>query len=141
MSEKIEELIRTNAAINESYKTLVSLMKGFVIGCSLIIVLIIGFMINTRSDIATILAVLATKDNISTLKDDIYKEMSRSISVNTYIEIERQRALTCAELFYDFGMMINRVDVHIREEELEKFRTTSIFKLNNNVIGGTTRGT
>lgn len=142
MGEKIDDLIESNAEIRQSYKSLLSLMKGFVAGCSLVMVLIITFMIDTRSDMATIKAVLATKDNITTLREEIRKgderlhnEMGVYISLASYIAIEYQRGITVADLFLDFGRIVN-----IREEELEKFRTSAMFKLNNNVKLGTTRG-
>lgn len=142
MSEKIDELIESNAEIKQSYKSLLSLMKGFVAGCSLVLVLFIMFMIQTREDIAEIKSTLATKDNIAKLRDEIrqgddklHNEMGVYISLVSYIAIESKRSITVADLFYDFGRA-----VHVKDEELEKFRTSAIFKLNNDIKLGTTRG-
>lgn len=142
MSEKFDELIQSNAEIKQSYRTVISLLKGFIGGCSLVIILIVTFMIDTRSDISEIKAILATKDNIATLREEIrdgdkknHDEIGRYISLVSYIAIENQRSITVADLMCDLGRL-----VHIKEEELEKLRTTAIFDLNNSVNLGTTRG-
>lgn len=142
MSEKIDELIESNAEIKQSYKSLLSLMKGFVAGCSLVLVLFIMFMIQTREDIAEIKSTLATKDNIVKLREEIrqgddklHNEMGIYISLVSYIAIESKRSMTVADLFYDFGRVI-----HVKDEELERFRTSAIFKLNSDIKLGTTRG-
>lgn len=142
MSEKIDKILESNAEIRQSYKSLLSLMKGFVAGCSLVLLLIITFMIDTRSDISTIKAVLATKDNIVKLREEIrqgdlklHNEMGVYISLVSYIAIETKRSMTVADLFYDFGRVVN-----IKDEELERFRTSAIFKLNSDIKLGTTRG-
>ena len=146
MSEKIDELIESNAEITKSnvrieekYRSLVSLIKGFIAGCSIVIILFITFMIQTREDIATIKSTLVTTENIVTLraeiravKDKFHNELGAFLTLNSYIAIEAQRSITVAELFYLFGK-----EVHVKDEELEKFRNTAIFKLNNNVKLGT----
>ena len=63
MSDKLDEIILSNAEIRQSYKTLTSLIKGFITICGFVMVLFITFMIKASSDIAAIKAVLATKDN------------------------------------------------------------------------------
>jgi len=142
MSEKIDKIIETNAEIKQSYKTLVSLIKGFFAGCGLVFVLVIAFMIDTRSDIAEIKATLATTENIATLREEIRKvdeklhnEIGRYISLVSYIAIETNRSITVADLLVYLGRLVN-----VKEEELEVLRSTSISKLNNSVNLGTTRG-
>jgi hypothetical protein len=142
MAGKIDELIISNAEINQSYKTLLFIIKSFVAGCSIVLILFIMFMIQTREDIATIKATLATTENIISLKSDLkdaelrlHNEMGIYISLISYIEIEKQKAITVADLFCIFGDRY----MNIKEEELERFRTTAIFKLNNNLSLGTTR--
>ena len=134
MSEKLDEIIISNAEIKQSYSTLISLMKGFIAGCSLVIILFITFMISARSDIATIKATLATKDNIVKLEERLHNEMGVYISLASYLEIEYQRTLSVSDIICDLGRL-----VHIKDEELEKLRTTCIFKLNNNAKLGTIR--
>ncbi len=141
MNEKFNELVESNAEIRQSYRALVSLMKGFIFGCSIVMVLFIAFMIDTRSDIATIKATLATTENITTLRDEISAldkkyngVLGGYLSLTAYIEIEAQRSIAVADVLFLFGQKVN-----VRDEELERFRNTAIFKLNNCVKLGTTR--
>ena len=141
MSGKIDELIESNIEIKQNYKTLISLIKGFIAGCSIVIVLFITFMIQTREDIATIKSTLATTENITTLRAEIsaldkkfFNELGSFLTITSYIEIEAQRTISLADVLEDFGRVVN-----VRDEELEKFRNTAIFKLNNNVKLGTSR--
>ena len=57
------------------------------------------------------------------------------ITTPTYIAIERARSEIVAEIFYDFGKMLN-----VKEEELEPFRLLAIKKMNRSIKTGTTRG-
>lgn len=149
MSEKIDNLIESNLEIQKSYvviqqnhKTLIALMKGFFAGCAVFAVYIASFMINTKSDIDVIKATLATTDNITTLREEykcgdkkLHDEMGVYISLISYLAIENQRSLVLADAFCDMGRQVN-----IKDEELERFRNTIIFKLNNSVNLGTVRG-
>lgn len=122
-------------------------MKGFVAGCSLVMLTFIIFMIDTRADIAAMKATLVTNDNMATLRDEIregdkknHNEIGRYISLVSYIAIEAERSVAVSDLFVSFGRRFLSKDVHIKEEELEKFRTTSIARLNRSVRLGTARG-
>ena len=154
MSEKLDRLIESNveiqknyALIQQSHKTLISLIRNFIIGCSFVIILILTNIITTRSDMATIKATLATTDNIVTLREEIRagdeknrNEIGRYISLVSYIAIEAERARIVSELFVTFSNQFLSRDVHIKDEELERFRNIAIAKLNNAANLGTARG-
>ena len=127
--------------INGKLEVHLTLMRWFMAACGVLIVLFITFMIQTRSDLATIKATLATTKNITTLEKKIesldkkvFNELGAYITIASYIEIEAQRTISLADVLEDFGRTVN-----VRDEELEKFRNTVIFKMNNNVRLGTTR--
>ena len=127
--------------INSKLEIHLTLMRWFMAACAVLIVLFITFMIQTRSDLATIKATLATTENITTLEKKIaaldikfHNELGAFLTISSYIAIEAQRTITLADVLYDFGR-----DVNVKDEELERFRNTVIFKMNNNVKLGTVR--
>lgn len=67
--------------------------------------------------------------------DDTKSDKINALTCLSYSTIERVRSEIVAELFCEFGKMIN-----VKEEELEPFRIIAIRKLNRSIITGTTRG-
>lgn len=128
---KIDQIIESNAEIRSDYKTLTSLIKYFISGFSVVIVLFITFMIQTRDDIATIKATLVTSDNIYTLKKDIDKigsTLDNYILFSDYSNIENGRALIITDAIYELG---NRVD--LSADELFRLKESLKLKLEHQI--------
>jgi len=136
MSEKLDKLIISVEELKLSKKTDIRLMRGFMLACGGVMLYFITFMNATGRELEGIKSILATKDNIVKLRTELRNEIGAYLPMTAYIEIENQRSYTVAELFCIFGEKY----IHVKEEELEKFRTSAIFKLNNQTKLGTTRG-
>lgn len=68
------------------------------------------------------------------IKQYVFNQLGAYLSLNSYIAIEKQRSLDIVDLICMMGR-----DANVREEELERFRTTALIRLNTSVDTGTAR--
>lgn len=67
--------------------------------------------------------------------DDVKSEKINTLTGAKYCAVENGQSNNIADLFVDFGKMIN-----LKDEDLELFRTTSVRKLKQSIKIGTVRG-
>jgi hypothetical protein len=88
-------------------------------------VLVISFMVNISERVTSVEQNKADKTYL----------LDNFLTINSYSVIERQRAIDLIDFIYFIGK-----EVSVKEEDLEKARTTAIRQLNTSVLIGVTRG-
>jgi hypothetical protein len=94
----------------------------------------VTFMIETSSRITRLEATIITSENIVKLKRELDTKLNGFISARSYVEMESSRAMVIID-YLDYICAV----IGVREEELEKGRTTAIRNLRLFTTTGTTR--
>lgn len=131
LEEKLDVLLaklEANEANQKSQRLNSWIIRISGIMITTVCVLVISFMVNISERVAKV---------ESDKMDEAYKSYiaDHYLSVNSYGMIENQRAID----LIDFVSFVGR-EANIREEELEKARTTAIRKMKMYVDLGTSRG-
>lgn len=101
----------------------------------IVCIFFVTFMIESSSRLSRIEATIVTSENIIKLKEEYHNKLGAFMTIQSYLQIESNKAIITIE-YIDFVCSL----IGIKEEELEKARTTAIRNLKSFSMAGTTRG-